>query len=80
VAPSLLASHPANSLNRRTTLRRLTDGRGAIDVTPRTYEGRQFRLDDGSVIGYRPTSRSGPSAIDINIPGYSGVAKLHFVD
>jgi len=71
---------PGGQQEAQATLRRLTDGRGAIDVTPRTYEGRQFRLDDGSVIGYRPTSRSGPSAIDINIPGYSGVAKLHFVD
>jgi hypothetical protein len=71
---------PGGQQEAQATLRRLTEGRGAVDVTPRTYQGQQFRLDDGSVIGYRPASRSGPSAIDINIPGYPGVAKLHFVD
>jgi hypothetical protein len=59
-------------------LQRLTNGRGAVDITPPRYSGRMFRLDDGTVIGFRPTSTSGSPAIDINIPGYATITKLHF--
>ena len=59
---------------------RLTSDRSARDVTPARYNGRMVQLDDGSRIGYRPTSESGLPAIDINIPGYRGVTKLHFTE
>lgn len=59
-------------------LKRLTEGRNPVDITPRGYPGRLYRLDDGSVIGYRPSSRSGGPSIDVNIPGFSTVRRLHF--
>lgn len=59
-------------------LRRLIDGRGAVDITPPRYTGSMYRLDDGTVVGFRPTSASGSPAIDINIPGYATIRKLHF--
>jgi hypothetical protein len=58
--------------------RRLTEGRVAADVTPQGYAGRMYRLDDGTIIGYRPAPSSGSPAIDINIPGFRSVSKLHF--
>lgn len=58
---------------------RLTRDRGAVDVTPPGYDGRLVRLSDKSFIGYRPASRSGPPAVDIRIPGFTDVVKLHFV-
>lgn len=61
-------------------LNRLIEGRSPVDITPRGYQGRLYRLDDGSIVGYRPTSNSGVPGIDINIPGFRGVTKLHFVD
>ena len=39
---------------------RLIAGRNPVDITPPTYQGRLVRLDDGSIIGFRPTSTSGP--------------------
>lgn len=59
-------------------LQRLIQGRNPIDITPPRYPGTMYRLDDGSVIGYRPTTGSNSAAIDINIPGSSLVRKLHF--
>lgn len=38
------------------------------------------RLDDGSIISYRSSSRSGGPAVDINIPGYAGISKIHFYE
>lgn len=59
-------------------LGRLMQGRGATEITPRGHPGRMYRLDDGTIIGYRPAPGSGSPAIDINIPGFPGVSKLHF--
>ncbi|MBW6401002.1 hypothetical protein KPL78_24295 [Roseomonas sp. HJA6] len=58
-------------------LRRLIEGRGAVNITPRGHPGRMYRLDDGSIIGYRPTSSSVNPAIDVNIPGFLEITKLH---
>lgn len=58
--------------------RRLTAGRIASDITPRGYPGQMYRLEDGTIVGYRPQPRSGSPAIDINIPGFPDVTKLHF--
>lgn len=69
---------PGGEAAAEATLRRLTEGPNAVDITPPRYTGRMCRLDDGSVVGYRPTTGSGSPAIDINIPGYLGVRKLHF--
>jgi hypothetical protein len=57
---------------------RLISGRNPVDITPPTYQGRLVRLDDGSIIGFRPVSTSGPPAININIPGFRLVTKLHY--
>ena len=57
---------------------RLIAGRNPVDITPPTYQGRLVRLDDGSIIGFRPVSTSGPPAININIPGFRLVTKLHY--
>lgn len=57
---------------------RLTTGRGATDITPNGYAGRMFRLDDGTVVGYRPFTGTGRPAIDINIPGFGSITKFHF--
>ena len=59
-------------------LGRLTQGRGAVDITPPAHPGRMYRLDDGTIIGYRPLTSSGSPSIDINIPGFTSVRKLHF--
>lgn len=59
-------------------LGRLIQGRGAVDITPRGHPGRMYRLDDGTVVGYRPLTSSGSPSIDINIPGFTAVRKFHF--
>lgn len=57
---------------------RITEGRIIADVTPGNYPGRMYLLNDGTVVGFRPVTSSGSPAIDINIPGFNGVTKLHF--
>jgi hypothetical protein len=37
--------------------------------TPPDYPGEGTRLPNGDWIGYRPTSKSGPPTIDINVDG-----------
>jgi hypothetical protein len=56
-------------------LDKLTEG--ATPNTPPKYPGTGFIPPGGGFIGYRPTSKSGPPAIDINIPGVP-IQKLHF--
>ncbi len=58
---------------------RLIEGRGAIEATPPGHTGRMVRLQDGTIIGYRPAGRStGRATIDINIPGFNSVRRLHY--
>lgn len=49
---------------------RLTVSRGGVDITPPTYPagGRMLQLPDGSIIGYRPISRTGTPTVDVSIP------------
>jgi hypothetical protein len=56
----------------------LTLGRGGNEVTPPGHKGRLVVLPDGSYIGYRPTSTSGGPVIDIRIPGFYQVSKIHY--
>ncbi|MDT7953565.1 MAG: hypothetical protein RQ966_18855 [Acetobacteraceae bacterium] len=56
---------------------RLTKGKGGENITPPDHAGQVVRLPDGSIIGIRPRSRSGPPTIDIKIPGL-GVRELKF--
>jgi len=51
---------------------------GGVDITPPGHPGLLVALPGGGVIGYRPTSISGPPTIDINIPGYI-LDKIKFV-
>lgn len=56
----------------------LIAGRGAVEITPPGYPGRMMRLPDGSTIGFRPSSTSGPPAIDLRIRDFPDVTKIHF--
>ncbi|MBU8546616.1 MULTISPECIES: hypothetical protein [Roseomonadaceae] len=69
---------PGGQAGAEAMLGRLTQGRGAVDITPRGHPGRMYRLDDGTIIGYRPSTSSGSPSIDLNIPGFTSVRKLHF--
>ena len=69
---------PGGPAGAEAMLGRLTQGRGAVDITPPGHLGRMYRLDDGTIIGYRPLTSSGSPSIDINIPGFTAVKKLHF--
>lgn len=51
--------------------------KGGTPTTKSSYKGRGIDLPGGGFVGYRPKSSSGPSAIDVNIPG-SETRKLHF--
>jgi RHS repeat-associated protein len=44
------------------------------------YPGNMVELPDGTLVGFRPASKSGPPTIDINIPGQNGNVKIKFVD
>lgn len=70
---------PGGAPAARQFFRSLTEGRGGIDVTPPNHPGQLIRLPDGSHIGYRPSSRSGPPSVDIDIPYLrSTIKKVHF--
>ncbi len=64
----------------KTMFRRLTEGRGAVEVVPPRADLQVVRLNDGSFITYRPTSSSGPPAVDVIIPGFPQIRRLRFVD
>jgi len=51
--------------------RRIIENRSPQDVTPAGHSGQMVRLNDGSIISFRPASGadSGVAAIDIKIPG-----------
>lgn len=50
---------------------------GGTDVTPPGHRGKLVQMPGGGHIGYRPTSRSGPPTIDLNIAGVA-IRKLKF--
>ena len=39
-----------------------------------------YILEDGTRIGYRPFSTSGPTTIDIKIPNYKDNIKIKFLE
>lgn len=51
--------------------------KGGTDITRPGHIGKVIRLPDGSVISYRPRSKSGPPIIDVNVPGFK-IRKLEF--
>ena len=51
--------------------------RDGADVTPPGHPGKLVRIPEGGHIGYRPTSRSGPPTIDVNVAGIA-IRKLKF--
>lgn len=68
---------PGGSEGARELLDRLTKGKGGMDVTPPGRQGQVIRLPDGSYIGLRPKSKSGPPTIDVNVAG-TGIRELKF--
>ncbi len=62
----------------RAMFRRLTESQGARDVTPPNYRGVMVELADGSLVGLRRGSRTGTPAIDLNMPGWPTLTRLHF--
>ncbi len=44
------------------------------------YPGTLVELPDGSRVGLRPASKSGPPTIDVNSPNVNSVKKIKFVD
>jgi len=51
---------------------------GGKDVTPAGHPGKLVQLPDGSYVGLRPDSKSGPPTVDVKIPGVE-IQKLKFL-
>ncbi len=51
---------------------------GQIRNHPKVQDGVGIDLPGGGFIGFRPHSGSGGPAIDIDVPGFGGVDKIHF--
>jgi len=66
---------PGSENEARELFDRLT--KGGTDITRPGHIGKVIRLPDGSVISYRPKSKSGPLTIDVNVPGLK-IWKLKF--
>ena len=66
---------PGGENESRELFDRLT--KGGTDITRPGHIGKVIRMPDGSVISYRPRSRSGPPTIDVNVPGLN-IRKLKF--
>ena len=66
---------PGSENEARELFDRLT--KGGTDITPPGHIGKVIRLPDGSVISYRPKSKSGPPTIDVNVRGLK-IRKLKF--
>lgn len=47
------------------------------DITPPGHPGQMIKTPDGSIIGYRSKSKSGPPTIDVNVKGLE-TRKLKF--
>ena len=70
---------PGGTAAAQTLLGKLTQG--ATISTPPGYPGTRYTLPNGvGFVGYRPSSKSGPPTIDVNIPSLKGVVeKLKFL-
>lgn len=60
---------PGGEDEARELFERLTKGKGGTDITPAGHVGQVIMLPDGSVIGFRPVSGSGPPTVDVNVSG-----------
>lgn len=49
-------------------------------VNANSYPGKMYLLKDGTVIGFRPLSKSGPPTIDIKLPDIKNNIKLKFLE
>jgi hypothetical protein len=55
-----------------------TAGRGGKDITPPGHPGQIIELPEGGgYLSFRPSSKSGPPTVDVNIPGI-GIRELKF--
>lgn len=66
---------PGGDKEARKLFDRLT--KGGTDITPSGHPGKVIRMSDGSVVSHRPTSKSGPPTIDVNVPGLK-IRRLKF--
>lgn len=69
---------PGGDQAARRLFKELTQGRGGVDVAMPRYPGRMVQLPDGSRIGYRPASSTGTPAVDVKIPGFREISRIHF--
>lgn len=71
---------PGGEQGAQAFFRRMTEGRSPQDITPPGHSGQMVRLNDGTILGFRPSTGSSSQlpAIDVNIPGFNVVRKLHF--
>ena len=60
---------PGGEDEARELLERLTKGKGGADITLPEHVGHVIRLPDGSIIGFRPVSKSGPPTVDVKVSG-----------
>lgn len=68
---------PGGEDGARELFERLTKDRGGENITPAGHVGQVIKLPDGSVIGFRPVSRSGPPTVDVNVAGI-GMREIKF--
>jgi SPP1 gp7 family putative phage head morphogenesis protein len=50
---------------------------GGTPYKPKNYPGEGTKLPNGDWVGYRPSSRSGPPTVDVNVSG-ADFTKIHF--
>ena len=82
-ASARLREVPGGQAEAEQLFRQLTQG--SNDITPAGYPGTLMELPNGrGTIGYRPASKSGPPAIDVNALDAAGnpipIEKIKFVD
>jgi hypothetical protein len=54
--------------------------KNAKAINNASYPGKMFALEDGTIIGFRPLSKSGPPTIDIKLPDIKDHIKLKFLE
>ncbi len=59
---------PGGEQEARELFDRLTAGKGGQDITPAGRPGQIIRTPEGT-FGIRPSSKSGPLTVDVNVPG-----------
>lgn len=78
-ARATIRTLPGGERAAQTMFQRLVEGRQPTLVDMPNYPGQMYRLNDGSMIGYRAISKSnGGPAVDVNIPGFPMITRLHY--